>query len=302
MQETTLSKDDERITRIVVKEETPSLRYGFEPKDEDSVAFFGLCSTIRQCGEAARTNQSHIHRSLKDDGSILTETDLAVSDAVIARIRKLYPDCNIITEEIDLHDYKEGARFTFVLDPIDGTDAYSQGLPSWCVALGILDSHRKPCGAIMYAPRFGVGEQDMFFCAMPGDSKLYLNGKEHQTPQHYDVPRQMIIGSNTMEYMDISRFHGKFRSFGSSILHMVAPVAFSNLDCTTNPYCYAWDVAAAHGIVERSGLKICYVDGSPIEYDDVLLIERKHIRMPTYVGNDGCIKWMQENIRMVNRE
>ena len=54
MQETTLSKDDERITRIVVKEETPSLRYGFEPKDEDSVAFFELCSTIRQCGEAAR--------------------------------------------------------------------------------------------------------------------------------------------------------------------------------------------------------------------------------------------------------
>ena len=83
---------------------------------------------------------------------------------------------------------------------------------------------------------------------------------------------------------------------------MVAPVAFSNLDCTTNPYCFAWDVAAAHGIVERSGLKICYVDGSPVEYDDVLLIERKHIRMPTFVGNDGCIKWMQENIRMVNWE
>ena len=192
--------------------------------------------------------------------------------------------------------------YTFVLDPIDGTDAYSQGLPSWCVALGILDSTRKPCGAIVYAPRFGVGAQDMFFCAMPGDNKLYLNGKEHTTPQHYDVPRQMIMGSNTMEYMDISRFHGKIRSFGSSILHMVAPAAFSNLDCTTNPYCYAWDVAAAHGIVSRSGLKICYVDGSQIEYDDVLLLERKHIRMPVYVGNDGCVKWMQENIRMVNWE
>ena len=302
MQETRLSKDDTRITRIEITEEDYSARYGFVPSTEDEKVFFGICSAVRQCGEAARANQSLIHRSFKEDGSILTETDLAVSEALIGRLRTLCPQYNIITEEIDLHDFSDERRYTFVLDPIDGTDAYSQGLPSWCVALGILDSTRKPCGAIVYAPRFGVGAQDMFFCAMPGDNKLYLNGKEHTTPQHYDVPRQMIMGSNTMEYMDISRFHGKIRSFGSSILHMVAPAAFSNLDCTTNPYCYAWDVAAAHGIVSRSGLKICYVDGSQIEYDDVLLLERKHIRMPVYVGNDGCVKWMQENIRMVNWE
>lgn len=298
MQETSLSKDDARITRIVIEDEKPSARYGFEPDNDERKAFFSLCSAIRQCGEAARLNQSHIHRSLKSDGSILTETDLAVSDAILGRIRTLYPDCNIITEEIDLKSFREGARYTFVLDPIDGTDAYSQGLPSWCVALGILDSKRKPCGAIIHAPRFGVGAQDLFFCTMPGDERLFMNGKEHKAPQHYDVPRQMIIGSNTMEAMDISKYHGKIRAFGSSILHMVAPVAFSNLDCTTNPLCYAWDVAAAHGVISKSGLTIRYFDGSEIEYDDVLLLERKQIRMPTLVGNQGCISWMQENFRL----
>lgn len=298
MQETSLSKDDSRITKIVIVDEKPSARYGFEPDNEERLAFFSLCSAIRQCGEAARANQSQIHRSLKNDGSILTETDLAVSDAILARIRALYPDCNIITEEIDLKDFREGARYTFVLDPIDGTDAYSQGLPSWCVALGILDSERKPCGAIVHAPRFGAGAQDLFFCTMPGDQRLFMNGKEHKAPQHYDVPRQMIIGSNTMEYMDISRYHGKIRSFGSSILHMVAPIAFSNLDCTTNPYCYAWDVAAAHGVISKSGLMIRYCDGSEIEYDDDLLLKRNKIRMPMLVGNAGCIKWMQENFKL----
>jgi len=299
MQETALSKTDVTITRIDIVDEKPSDRYGFLPGTADELAFFGLCSAIRQSGEAARNNQSHIHRSLKGDGTILTETDLAVSDAVVARIRKFYPDCNIVTEEIDLHEFREGARFTFILDPIDGTDAYSQGLPSWCVALGILDSNRKPCGAIVYAPRFGIGTQDLFLCAMPGDTKIFLNGKEHIVPQHYDIPKQMVIGSNVMEHFNMSHYRGKIRSFGSGILHILAPAVFSNLDCTINPYCYAWDVAAAHGILARSGLQIIYFDGSDIEYDDRLLLERKHIRMPILVGNRGCIAWMQENTPML---
>lgn len=299
MQETTLSKTDVTITRIDIKDEKPSDRYGFLPQSADDLAFFGLCSAIRQCGEAARDNQSHIHRALKSDGSILTETDLAVSDAVVAMIRELYPDCNIVTEEIDLHAFRDGARHTFILDPIDGTDAYSQGLPSWCVALGILDSDRKPCGGIVYAPRFGIGTQDLFICAMPGDTKIFLNGKEHIVPQHYDVPKQMVIGSNVLEHFDMSHYFGKIRSFGSGILHILAPAVFSNLDSTINPYCYAWDVAAAHGILARSELQIIYYDGSGIEYDDSLLLERNKIRLPILVGNRSCIAWMQENTPML---
>ena len=67
MQETSLSKDDARITRIVIEDEKPSARYGFEPDNDERKAFFSLCSAIRQCGEAARLNQSHIHRSRKED-------------------------------------------------------------------------------------------------------------------------------------------------------------------------------------------------------------------------------------------
>ena len=102
MQETRLSKDDPRITRIEIAEEDYSTRYGFEPSTGEEKTFFKLCSAIFQCGETARANQALIHRSFKEDGSILTETDLAVSDAIIARLRTLYPDCNIISEETEL--------------------------------------------------------------------------------------------------------------------------------------------------------------------------------------------------------
>ena len=298
MQETTLSKDDERITRIEISDEAYGTRYGFDPSTDDEKAFFCICSAIRQCGEAARTNQALIHRSFKDDGSILTETDLAVSDAIIGRLRTLYPECNIISEEIDLHSFAEGRRYTFVLDPIDGTDAYSQGLPAWCVALGILDSDRRPCGAVIYAPRFGCGTQDLFICSMPEDERVFLNGRILKTPEHYDVPRQLIMGSNMLRFLDMRPYKGKIRCFGSTIVHSIAPAVFSNQDCAINPYCYAWDVAAAHAIIAKCGLEMRYYNGDEIEYDDRLLLERSQVRMPILVGNDPCIRWIRDNLKM----
>ena len=298
MQETTLSKDDIRITKITVKEECYSDRYGFSTDTDSGKAFFTLCSAVRQCGEAARANQSLIHRSLKDDGSILTETDLAVSDAIVSVIRKTYQDCNIITEEIDLKGFDKDARYTFILDPIDGTDAYSQGLPAWAVALGVLDRNRKPCGAIIYAPRFGVGTEDLFICSRPDEDAVYLNGKPNTAPEHYSEPRQMVIASNIMNYVDMHQYRGKVRAFGSSIVHMIAPTVISNLDCTINGYCYAWDIASANAIVVKSGLEMCYIDGSEIEYDDALLIERKQIRLPLLAGNRDCVNWMREHLKM----
>ena len=108
----------------------------------------------------------------------------------------------------------------------------------------------------------------------------------------------MIIASNIMNYVDMSRYRGKVRAFGSSIVHLIAPTVISNLDCTINGYCYAWDIASADAIVTKSGFEMCYMDGSGIEYDDTLLIDRKPIKMPILAGNAGCVKWMRENLRM----
>ena len=257
-----------------------------------------LSDEIKSCGQYARMMQTKIHRSYKSDGTVLTETDLAITNRLVPMIKRLFPDCNIVTEEELVGTQDNTAPFTFVLDPIDGTDAYSQGLPAWAVALGVLDRNRKPCGAIIYAPRFGVGTEDLFICSRPDEDAVYLNGKPNTAPEHYTEPRQMVIASNIMNYVDMHQYRGKVRAFGSSIVHMIAPTVISNLDCTINGYCYAWDIASANAIVVKSGLEMCYIDGSEIEYDDALLIERKPIRLPILAGNRDCVTWMRENLKM----
>lgn len=111
-----------------------------------------LANAVEEAGLYAKKQQSKIHRSYKSDGSVITNTDLAISERILSVVSSLFPEANIISEET-LTPFDREAPYTFVLDPIDGTDVYSQGMPSWAVALGILDKKRKPVGAYISAPR-----------------------------------------------------------------------------------------------------------------------------------------------------
>ena len=118
-----------------------------------------LENAIRDAGAYAKQMQSKVHRSYKADGSVLTEVDLEISHRILSLLQNLFPDCGIISEE-ETTERKEDAEYTFVLDPIDGTDVYSQGLPTFAIGLGILDKERRPVGAMISAPRFGIGKDE----------------------------------------------------------------------------------------------------------------------------------------------
>lgn len=298
MQETTLSKTDTKITNITLNLKEKDT-FGFATTTEQAKTFNELCTCILQCGRKARENQKLIHRSFKEDGSILTETDLAVSNALIPEIKKLYPTSNIVTEEIDLHKFDNKAPYTFILDPIDGTDAYSQGFPSWCIALGILNKDRIPCGGVIFAPRFGIGTEELFFCSPPYESKVYLNGKVTQAPEHYNIPRQITTGSDILKQVNLNGYSGKLRIFGSGILHLAAPFAYSNIDSCVNTKSFAWDVAAPHALALKLGMQVKYLDGTEVVYDDDLLIERKRFAQPILLGYEPCVKYMSSNFYLI---
>lgn len=282
---------------ITIENEIYSDKYGFTPDTEEKKTFFRLCTAVRRCGEAAREKQAQIHRTFKADGSILTETDLSVSETLIRTIRGLYPECGIVTEEIDLHDFRKDAKYTFIFDPIDGTDSYSQGFPMWTVAVGILDENRIPCGAVIHAPRFGKGKEDLFICTLPGDGRVFVDGKVNELSKKNDVPKQMVFGSNMLSFVNPGHYMNKLRSFCGSVLNLAVPAVFEQIDCVANPRCYVWDIAASHAVLKKSGLEVCYLDGSPVVYTDGLLVDRTMTDDIIVAGNTSCVKWMIENLK-----
>ncbi len=254
-----------------------------------------LADEVRACGVYARQVQQNIHRDYKSDGTVITETDLEVSRRILDLVGRLFPDANIISEET-LTPWRDDAPCTFVLDPIDGTDVYSQGLPSWAVALGILDSTRTPVGAMIDAPRWGVGCDELFVRLDPGAEHTLVNGRPLVLRGDKDTPTQVTMGTSGQQHVDFSRFHGKVRTFGSSIIHLLAPVIYPHFEACVNQPCYVWDVASAHAVLLHEGMLMEYVDGSPFVYDDDFVLNRRQFKMPVYAGTRGCIDYLQKNL------
>ena len=190
---------------------------------------------------------------------------------------------------------RDESEYTFVLDPIDGTDVYSQGLPSYAVALGILDRDRRPVGAIIAAPRFGIGREDLFISLCPGGA-LHVDGEVFTSSPDKDRVSQVTMGSTDQARVDFSRFTGKVRTFGSSIIHLVAPVVFSSMQGCVNQPCFVWDIAASHAVLLSQGMDIRYCDGSTFEYTDDFLYEKRKYRMDIYAGTPNGIKEMMTTL------
>ena len=80
----------------------------------------------------------------------VTEADRAAERAMRAIIEAEYPDHGVAGEE---YGVRPGAgRWTWSLDPIDGTRAYVCGLPSWTTLIALLDGDRPVLG-VVDAPR-----------------------------------------------------------------------------------------------------------------------------------------------------
>jgi len=72
----------------------------------------------------------------KRDGSPVTEADRAAERAIRAALGEAFPDHAILGEE--LGGERDDARPTWVVDPIDGTIAYSRGLPLYSTLIALL--------------------------------------------------------------------------------------------------------------------------------------------------------------------
>lgn len=75
----------------------------------------------------------------------VTEADREAERLLHTRIHEQFPGHGVLGEE---GADAAGAEFLWVLDPLDGTTNFINGLPLWCVSVGVLWHNRPVVGAI----------------------------------------------------------------------------------------------------------------------------------------------------------
>ena len=89
----------------------------------------------------------------KGKGSPVTEADVEVDTLLRRRLAVAGDEFGWLSEETVDSPERLERRLVFIVDPIDGTRAFIEGDPRWCVVALVADGHHRGHGACT-GPRF----------------------------------------------------------------------------------------------------------------------------------------------------
>jgi myo-inositol-1(or 4)-monophosphatase len=201
------------------------------------------------------------HKSPRD---VVTEVDYASEKLLIDAIRAEHPTDAILAEESGHH--RRGRREqiaprTWVLDPLDGTVNYANGIPFFCVSVALVGPEGPLAGVVLDPMR-----NDCY--AATADGPTTLNGVRVTPPDKpaltdYVVSLAVIGRGGLGHERRIAREIRIHRRMGSAALSL-AYVANGRFDAfVQNGGLSPWDVAAAGLIAQRAGASVTSLDGGP---------------------------------------
>jgi len=191
---------------------------------------------------------------------LVTEVDRKSEAILINRIRENFPEHNILSEEAGLKD--QSSRYCWVIDPLDGTTNYAQGLPIFAVSIALQYQNKTLLG-LVYAP---VLKQ--MFWAVKGQG-AFLNGErlavgpksellESVLATGFPYDRAVHPDNNVNYFSYLLTKVRAIRCMGSAAYDL-ANVAAGNLDGYWELNLSPWDVAAGALLVEEAGGRVIYL-------------------------------------------
>jgi myo-inositol-1(or 4)-monophosphatase len=227
----------------------PAELAGFPAFVEELVGLFG----------ARGVGRPHVPRRASDDGEI--ERDL------VGRIQRLFPGAGILAEE---HFHAHGREIDgpgpvrAVLDPIDGTNSYLRGEPSFTGSAAFELGGRTLAGVVHHPL------SDTTWVAIAG-AGAFVNGRRLPAPA--DVPRVVAVGANLMGDRTVSALCRLLDERGYRV-HALGSVALRLCQTATGeragtvkrlgrtgPVLRSWGVAAGLLMCEEAGVRVRRLPG-----------------------------------------
>lgn len=221
------------------------------------------CGLARTVGEIQKANLRRKNLGLVTKSSVVdlvTEVDHYSEQYLITALHHAYPDHAILSEEQGQQiGYSE---YLWVIDPLDGTTNYSQGLPIFSISIALQYRGQTIMG-VVYAPIM-----DQMFTAIQGKG-AFLNGKPIAVAQKTELGQCVLATGfpydrathpdNNLNYFAhfAPRVRG-IRRMGSAAYDL-CNVALGALDGYWELNLSIWDVAAGALLVEEAGGKVAYL-------------------------------------------
>lgn len=204
----------------------------------------------------------------RGDANFVTEIDLKVQEIVIKGLKEILPESNIIAEETKDNDFSFG-KYTWILDPVDGTTNLMYGYKYSCIALG-LAVDGKPYAGIVYNPYLKE-----LFTAQKGKG-AFVNGNPISVTVNDNLGESLItFGTSPYDKgkadetfrvtKNVFMLCRDVRRSGCAALD-ICNVAAGRMDGFFEMELQPWDYAAASVILEEAGGFITDWKGNKLSY------------------------------------
>jgi len=228
-----------------------------------------LKSTLLRAVEAGAAQLQHFFngefRVSNKEGvnNLVTEADHAAEKAIIDIIKQEHPGHFILSEETG--EIVMDSEYKWIIDPIDGTVNFANGIPICCVSIGVEKAGKMILGAV-YNPLMG----EMFF-AQKGYGASF-NNKKITVSEKTEVIKSCLVTGFPYTYAEtknsplqvFERFIRNgvpVRRLGSAAIDLCW-VAAGRFDGFYEHKLQAWDSAAGFLIVEEAGGKVTDFEGN----------------------------------------
>ena len=201
----------------------------------------------------------------KGEVDLVTKADRASEKMIVERIRKQWPDHDLIGEEGSRRE--TGSDFRWYVDPLDGTTNFAHGYPVFCVSMALEYKGERIAGVV-----FDPNRNEMFAAAK--GSGAQLNGQPAHVSSTPRLKESLVAtgfpshkrhkNPNINFYHQITlRSHGVRRA-GSAALDLCY-TACGRFDAYWEFNLNSWDTAAGVLLVEEAGGKVTNFSGGPFE-------------------------------------
>ena len=207
----------------------------------------------------------------KRDGSVVTKADKAIEAMAIAKVTTNGLAIDVLGEETSgevPNGPATNGRARMIIDPIDGTEEFSRGIPTFGTLLGIEEAGEIVAGYVT-APALSQGTR---WWAYRGEG-AFREGKRIHVSKRARLDQAMVWTSGTGTKKDPGA-RAKIRQLADAVRngralggfwhHML--VAEGAIEAAVDWFSKPWDLAPLGIIVEEAGGKATTVEGERTIY------------------------------------
>jgi myo-inositol-1(or 4)-monophosphatase len=225
-----------------------------------------LSDVAREAGQIALRHYGRVRVEVKDNETVITAADREVEAFLRGGLPDLLPGAAYVGEETahdaDSLQVARESEWVWVVDPIDGTAGFVDGLDLFCVSIGLL-RHGQPYAGALFFPAL-----NHLYTGIRGKGAEY-DGQPIRVLEEEPMADRRVLYVDAYTHLRFQiTYPGKTRSMSSTALHYALVARGVAVGALSNAH--VWDYAAAAAILEEAGGVLRHLNGQPFDWPAAL--------------------------------